>query len=171
MSKLTPERIRDLRQMPYDEYLQTPEWKRRRKAAVAYADSRCQLCNKEGEPLNVHHRTYDNRGAEMPQDLTVLCKDCHARHHGKDKALILPGDPVADIVGYGEPVFVSEVEEMACAWWVFGRNDLMMEFQRMFGLTSGGIPAFETLCRRGRMQFLEDYHFMFTDGEAEDGQE
>ena len=83
MSKLTPERIRELQQMPYDDYLQTPEWKRRRKGAVAYADTRCQLCNKEGEPLHVHHRTYDNRGAEMPQDLIVLCKACHAKFHDK----------------------------------------------------------------------------------------
>jgi hypothetical protein len=29
----------------------------------------------------VHHRSYDRKGFEAPQDLIVLCDDCHLRHH------------------------------------------------------------------------------------------
>lgn len=68
--------------MPYREYLATPEWAEKRKQALARAGHRCQLCNGR-ERLEVHHRTYDRRGAERPDDLVTLCRSCHARHHGK----------------------------------------------------------------------------------------
>lgn len=80
MSKTIEDRLSQLREMPYEQYLQTPEWKERRDAALATAKHRCQLCNGE-EKLAVHHRTYDRRGAELPSDLTVLCGDCHWTHH------------------------------------------------------------------------------------------
>jgi hypothetical protein len=31
--------------------------------------------------LNVHHRTYERRGYELPEDLTVLCVACHTAVH------------------------------------------------------------------------------------------
>jgi hypothetical protein len=78
-------RQNELRSMPYGEYLRTPEWQDTRKRAVARAAWRCQLCNvsgnDEGIVLQVHHRTYENRGRELAGDLTVLCKPCHGRHH------------------------------------------------------------------------------------------
>ena len=42
---------------------------------------RCQLCNTGGS-LQVHHRTYQRRGYERLDDLTVLCRKCHERQHG-----------------------------------------------------------------------------------------
>jgi hypothetical protein len=80
--KLTPKRLEQLQSMPYEDYLKSEEWQAKRKQALAYAENRCQLCNGDGE-LHVHHRTYDRRGAEMPQDLIVLCKDCHEKFHNK----------------------------------------------------------------------------------------
>ena len=76
------ERERELAAMPYREYLETPEWQARRKAALKQAGYRCQVCNRSRE-LHVHHRTYERRGAELPGDLTVLCDECHALYHGK----------------------------------------------------------------------------------------
>ncbi|MGN6166741.1 MAG: HNH endonuclease [Solirubrobacteraceae bacterium] len=74
----------DRRAMPYGEYLQLPYWRRVRDDALRRADHRCQVCNSR-DNLNVHHRTYENRGCEHedPADLTVLCRDCHALFHGK----------------------------------------------------------------------------------------
>jgi 5-methylcytosine-specific restriction endonuclease McrA len=66
--------------MPYSEYLETPEWDKTRKAALKRAHYRCQLCNAHGV-LHVHHKTYENLGREPSQDLIVLCKDCHRKHH------------------------------------------------------------------------------------------
>lgn len=72
-----------LRFMPYSEYLETPEWKALRAMKLRDAEWRCQVCNAADRQLNVHHRTYDRRGAEHLSDLTVLCRPCHALFHRK----------------------------------------------------------------------------------------
>ena len=78
-------RERELHTMPYQEYLQTPEWKARRQAALKRADRCCQVCNQDKTQLNVHHRTYDRRGYERDEDLIVLCRDCHDLFHKQGK--------------------------------------------------------------------------------------
>ena len=76
-------RIERLRSMPYLEYLITPEWRERRNAKIELASGRCQVCYTNGRPLEVHHRTYDRRGRERLEDLTVLCDECHGLFHHK----------------------------------------------------------------------------------------
>jgi len=71
----------DLQNMTYSDYLQSQEWQETRSGALKRANYRCQLCNRSGR-LNVHHRTYERRGREYASDLTVLCEECHAKHHG-----------------------------------------------------------------------------------------
>jgi hypothetical protein len=70
-----------LKFMPYKKYLETPEWKAKRERKLIDAGFRCQLCNESGE-LNVHHRTYKDRGNEDLRDLIVLCRGCHKKFHG-----------------------------------------------------------------------------------------
>lgn len=79
--------IRVKKPINYKEYIQSPEWKVKAKDAKVLAQWRCQLCNKEGDDytLHAHHRTYERLGSELPGDITVLCSDCHAKYHGKDK--------------------------------------------------------------------------------------
>jgi hypothetical protein len=74
-------RIRELRAMPYEEYLQTPHWKRRRVDVLRYAGYRCQACSRSSGPLDVHHNNYDNLGEELDRDMIVFCRECHYRHH------------------------------------------------------------------------------------------
>jgi hypothetical protein len=77
-------RLRELAGMPYEEYLQTPEWRdmsRDIKARVG----RCEWCG-SADCLNVHHKTYQNRGREKRGDLLVLCRSCHADLHDKEVA-------------------------------------------------------------------------------------
>ena len=76
------QRERKLRTMPYREYLLTPEWQERRKAALKRAGYKCQVCNRSRQ-LHTHHRTYERRGVELARDLIVLCDECHALYHGK----------------------------------------------------------------------------------------
>jgi hypothetical protein len=71
----------ELRTMPYEDFLQTQYWQEVRVAALERAGHRCQLCNADGRPLHVHHRTYERRGCELPGDLTVLCDQCHDWFH------------------------------------------------------------------------------------------
>jgi hypothetical protein len=71
-----------LQKMPYREYLQTPEWKVLRNRALLRAGNRCQPCGEFTEPLDVHHNTYERYGAELLEDLVVLCRSCHTLYHG-----------------------------------------------------------------------------------------
>lgn len=76
--------IMDLKSLPYSEYLQTEHWKRIRTTALDRAKNRCQVCN-TSIGLHVHHRTYENRGDEQPEDVTVLCATCHKLFHDNRK--------------------------------------------------------------------------------------
>lgn len=73
-------RLEELRTMAYADYLQTPEWRERRQRALARAGHRCQVCNSAGL-LDVHHHTYERRGAEADGDVVVLCRGCHSLFH------------------------------------------------------------------------------------------
>lgn len=77
---LNEKRLQELRTMPYQAYLQTPEWQEKRDQALERSGHRCQLCNSD-DSLNVHHRTYERRGNEELSDLTVLCRQCHNLFH------------------------------------------------------------------------------------------
>jgi hypothetical protein len=74
-------RLTELKQMDYKPYLQTEEWERKRRDAVERARGVCEKC---GSPdnLQVHHKTYERRGEELPEDLIVLCSECHKKEHG-----------------------------------------------------------------------------------------
>lgn len=64
----------------YRAYLLTPHWTQIRNEAVSRTRGRCQLCNSPTK-INVHHRTYERIGSELPEDLTVLCQRCHQYFH------------------------------------------------------------------------------------------
>lgn len=78
----------------YAEYLQSEHWKTLRRAAIDYYGNACVLCGAKGSKVDVHHRLYVRRGKERLRDLTVLCRDCHAKHHDQ---------PVDDDVPFGPP--------------------------------------------------------------------
>ncbi len=64
----------------YVAYLRSEKWARKRAKALTLAGNRCVLCN-SSVGLNVHHRTYQRIGNERLDDLIVLCRACHERHH------------------------------------------------------------------------------------------
>lgn len=74
-------RLAELRAMPYRQYLRTPEWRRTKAAALLRAGNACSLNVTHTEGLEVHHRTYERRGAELMTDLAVLCHSCHQLYH------------------------------------------------------------------------------------------
>lgn len=67
--------------MDYAIYIRSEAWHQRAAEAKARAGHECALCP-ETRGLEVHHRTYDRLGDELPTDLVVLCWWCHRRHHG-----------------------------------------------------------------------------------------
>jgi hypothetical protein len=76
----------------YYDYIASPQWKVRADAAKARAFYRCQVCNRgrdEGARLDAHHRTYTRLGNERPEDITVLCHECHELFTFRDRAALL----------------------------------------------------------------------------------
>ena len=71
----------------YYEYIQSPEWHLVSYTAKVNAGWRCRVCNLAGNysNLHTHHRTYERLGNERPDDLTVLCADCHKLFHDNGK--------------------------------------------------------------------------------------
>lgn len=63
----------------YYEYIQTPEWNEKRKQKLRDTDYKCEVCNKFGVPLQVHHKHYNNIGNESMEDLLAVCKECHLK--------------------------------------------------------------------------------------------
>jgi 5-methylcytosine-specific restriction endonuclease McrA len=80
----TTRRPHELKAVPYDAYLRSPEWQRKRRHALERADHRCEACGNR-EQLDVHHMTYENRGQELPSDLVVFCRSCHDQWHAGKK--------------------------------------------------------------------------------------
>lgn len=72
---------RVIRQEDYREYLNSDHWKKTRAAALQRAGNKCQGCGGTYD-LQVHHKTYARRGHERPEDLEVLCRNCHKDEHG-----------------------------------------------------------------------------------------
>lgn len=75
----------------YLDYLESPQWKLRRKLVFYKKGRLCSVCGSKYD-LHVHHLSYVNLFHEAMDDLAVLCKGCHENEHeGKDG---LAADPM-----------------------------------------------------------------------------
>lgn len=72
----------------YNEYIKSPEWREKAEEAKARTGNRCQVCNRSRAEvqLDAHHRTYQRLGNELPEDITVLCRECHQLYEDTKKA-------------------------------------------------------------------------------------
>ena len=64
------------------QYLLSPEWDKKRKAALKTANYECTMCHLSTS-LQVHHISYKNLFREQPSDLVALCDHCHELVHNK----------------------------------------------------------------------------------------
>lgn len=69
-------------QRAYEQYRQSPEWKRKRQLVMLRAQGICEGC-REVEAIDVHHFSYDDVGQEFLFQLVALCRKCHDRLHGR----------------------------------------------------------------------------------------
>lgn len=60
----------------YQIYIRSDAWRQKANEAKERAGQRCQVCNGT-ERLQAHHRNYDRLGYELPEDITILCDECH----------------------------------------------------------------------------------------------
>jgi len=70
--------IKKTRKQEYYEYLNSPQWKEKRRTALDFYGRNCCLCGYKHH-LQVHHRNYTSVLHEDMKDLIVLCETCHER--------------------------------------------------------------------------------------------
>jgi 5-methylcytosine-specific restriction endonuclease McrA len=78
----------------YEKYLAGPHWQELRKVKLEQQRAKlgyncCEECGARPAPtpktaLNVHHRTYERLGEELLEDLSIICRPCHDKEHGRD---------------------------------------------------------------------------------------
>jgi 5-methylcytosine-specific restriction endonuclease McrA len=66
----------------YYEYLQSYDWRKKRKIALEFYGRNCCLCGST-HSIQVHHRNYKNLFKENMEDLILLCESCHRNFHKK----------------------------------------------------------------------------------------
>ena len=85
----------------YWDILGSPWWRARKAALIRYRGERCERCGVgRGGDLQMHHRTYERIGRELPEDVELLCRRCHRLEHGieHDRPDTVPwSDPRIDI--------------------------------------------------------------------------
>jgi hypothetical protein len=64
----------------YMEYLVSPHWQELRVQTIAERGNKCERCGGEVK-IDLHHKTYKNKGHEKPEDLILLCRKCHEKQH------------------------------------------------------------------------------------------
>lgn len=70
----------------YDEYLHSPQWLSLRERVLRRDKYRCTVTGKArepGDPLQVHHLTYDRIGCESLDDLVTICRSQHKQIHAQ----------------------------------------------------------------------------------------
>ena len=115
----------------YDAYLKGDHW-RERKAAYRASDrpQRC-ICG-EYEGLQLHHITYERLGAELLDDLRLLCAGCHTTVHILERR----GDSTLDPSTVGsasptEPNRLDNVREQINAALALPITDALTELREI----------------------------------------
>lgn len=70
-------------QAKYFAYIQSPEWKAKRRQVLKRDGWACRKCwtTLTYAKLEVHHLTYERLGNEDLRDLITLCEECHKETH------------------------------------------------------------------------------------------
>ncbi len=67
----------------YNYYIKSEQWRIKRTEILKSRGKVCEVCgqNLTNIPAHVHHKTYNNLGDEHPNDLLIVCEDCHKAIH------------------------------------------------------------------------------------------
>jgi hypothetical protein len=61
----------------YRQVIASQRWKWMKDKVIRVRGNRCEGCGETGCRLELHHDTYERLGRELPQDVRLLCQDCH----------------------------------------------------------------------------------------------
>lgn len=111
----------------YIDYLQSPEWDKKRKQRLHLDGYTCQGCGAKNKPLDVHHLTYDRFGNEWLDDLESLCRQCHDKRHD-DRPFIAFG--ICRTCGEFLAILVKRVKIWGTTWTDYTCQDGHMRSYR-----------------------------------------
>ncbi len=61
----------------YRQSISSEQWKILKRKVIEQRGNRCQRCGQEGASLALHHLHYRSLGTEQPEDVELLCRECH----------------------------------------------------------------------------------------------
>lgn len=61
----------------YDDYLKSEHWRSFRKRVFEHYGRKCYLCGTTEGQIDIHHNTYERKGAELLSDVIPLCHTHH----------------------------------------------------------------------------------------------
>jgi ssDNA-binding Zn-finger/Zn-ribbon topoisomerase 1 len=61
----------------YSAYIQSNDWRKKRKYVLGKLGHECQRCGAKDKSLQVHHKHYKTLYHEKLDDVQVLCEECH----------------------------------------------------------------------------------------------
>ncbi len=65
----------------YQKRISSAEWKTLKRKVIEQRGNRCERCEKESASLELHHLHYESLGSERPEDVELLCAECHTEAH------------------------------------------------------------------------------------------
>lgn len=139
----------NVERVQYDEYIQSEFWAIKVKAAKRSANYRCQICNRSEEEtiLDGHHRTYERLGKELPQDITILCRDCHELYTRHSR---LAKFGHASIVKQKSPYPIKTVIKDLLGSVADGKSQALLSGFTMLDKLTGGISRSQLVVVTGR---------------------
>ena len=104
-------------------YLKSTHWLEFVKVVRDFYGNKCALCNKPAK--DGHHRTYERLGHELLQDVILLCRKCHEKHHSvnhgvafspcSEKLRLTSAKTVLDV--RGEVEFRADFQDQSGGLW------------------------------------------------------
>jgi hypothetical protein len=78
----------------YQQRITSQQWKVLKRKVIEERGSRCQRCGQESASLHLHHMHYRSFGSEQPEDVELLCAECHTK---ADEARATKGRPKYEV--------------------------------------------------------------------------
>jgi len=63
----------------YHQRISSAQWKSLKRKVIEQRGNRCQRCGQESVSLALHHLHYRSLGNEQPEDVELLCLECHTK--------------------------------------------------------------------------------------------
>jgi 5-methylcytosine-specific restriction endonuclease McrA len=77
----------------YEQRISSAQWKSLKSEIIEHRGNRCERCRQVSVSLELHHVHYRSLGSEQPEDVELLCPECHT---GGDEARAAKSRPKRD---------------------------------------------------------------------------